>query len=95
MQMYSVVLKSRFRKDYARCARRGWDMSVVDDAMRVLASGQRLPPTFRDHPLKGNMSGCRECHIAPDWLLVYRKIENMLVLEFISTGTHRELGLGG
>lgn len=41
------------------------------------------------------MSGCRECHIAPDWLLVYRKIENVLVLEFISTGTHRELGLGG
>ena len=93
-----VVLKPRFRKDYARCARRGWDITKLDGAMRILASGARMPPEYNDHGLKGGMAAYRECHIGgphSDWLLVYRKLSGRLILEFVETGTHRELGLGG
>lgn len=94
---YRIVLQSQFRKGYARCARRGFPMDKLDDAMRVLASGARLAPEYNDHPLKWDKRGLRECHVGgprSDWLLAYRRIESRLELVFVGTGFHRELGIG-
>ncbi len=57
----------------------------------MLADGQNLPEEYNDHQLIGNYKGCRECHIAPDWLLIYKLFENVLVLELSRTGTHSDL----
>lgn len=56
-----------------------------------LANGETLEPKYRDHDLTGNYKGCRECHIAPDWLLVYEVVEDVLVLMLYRTGSHSEL----
>lgn len=92
--MYRVVLKARFRKDYARCAKRGLPVKKIDDAIRLLASGATPPPAMLDHPLKSDHAGERELHLRGNWLLVYRKDGARLVLEMLRTGTHDELGLG-
>ncbi len=92
--MYRVVLKARFRKDYARCARRGLPIAKVDAAIRLLASGATPPPAMLDHPLKGDNAGARELHLRGNWLLTYRRDQQRLVLEMLRTGIHDELGLG-
>ena len=92
--MYKVVLKPRFRKDYARCARQGLPISKIDDAIRLLASGEVPPPAMLDHTLKGGHLGERELHLRGDWLLMYRKDRERLILDMLRTGTHDELGLG-
>ena len=67
-------------------------MSKLEETIRMIASQQPLPERFCDHPLKGReFRGCRECHIEPDWLLVYMILENELVLELLYTGTHSDL----
>ena len=91
MLTYSVNLKKRFRRDYALCARRGLDMAKVDAAIRLLATGAPLPPSFRDHALKGTFGGLRECHLAGDWLLVYSRDDTHLVVHMMRTGTHQDI----
>ena len=68
-------------------------MAKLDNTITLLASGEPLPPRYRDHPLKGNFIGERECHVEglPDWLLVYKKDKNRLVLLLTGTGTHSDL----
>lgn len=67
-------------------------MSKLADVITMIASRQNLPERLSDHQLKGKeFKGCRECHIEPDWLLVYRIIENELLLELLHTGTHSDL----
>ena len=92
--MYAVILKTRFRKDYARCARRGLPVAKIDAAIRLLASGATPPPAMLDHPLNGSSSGERELHLRGDWLLTYRRDRDRLILGMLRTGTHDELGLG-
>jgi mRNA interferase YafQ len=72
-------------------SKRGFDMLLLDDVIRLLATGQVLPQKNRDHTLSGNYAGHRECHIAPDWLLIYRVDSKMLILELMQTGTHSDL----
>ena len=72
---YKIVQTAAFRKGLATMKRRGCDMSKLNEVVGMLATGQRLPPQCRDHKLKGTHKGERDCHIAPDWLLVYRKNE--------------------
>ncbi|MBR4518413.1 MAG: type II toxin-antitoxin system YafQ family toxin [Victivallales bacterium] len=88
---YEVKFTSHFKKDYKLAQKRGLDMSLLEKVIEMLADGQTLPDNLHDHPLVGNYQGCRECHIMPDWLLIYKLFENILVLELSRTGTHSDL----
>ena len=89
--MYKVTLKKQFRKDFALMKRRGMPLDELQTVITVLASGSTLAPEYKDHPLKGEYVGCRECHILPDWLLVYKIKDRMLELILIRTGSHSDL----
>jgi len=86
-----IVWTTQFKKDYKLAQKRGGDIALLDDIIRVLAAGEELEPKFRDHNLTGNWSGHRECHIKPDWLLIYRIEGNDLILILARTGSHSDL----
>ena len=88
---YTVKPTSKFQKDLKRIQKRGYDMRLMTDIIKKLANGEILPPKNRDHNLSGNYSNCRECHIAPDWLLIYEIYEDELFLYLTRTGSHRDL----
>lgn len=88
---YTVKPTSRFRKDYKLMEKRNLNMSLLDEIIAKLAQGIQLPANNRDHELTGNYAGHRECHIQPDWLLVYRVEEEVLVLSLTRTGSHSDL----
>ena len=94
---YATVWTSRFKKDYKKAMSRNLDMDLIDDVIDLIAEGtnqKRLTDEYSDYPLTGNWRGFRECHILPDWLLIYRLEEDILVLSLARTGKHNEL-LGG
>ena len=88
---YHVRPTKKFQKDLKRIQRRGYDLSLLTEILKKLANGESLPEKNRDHLLTGNFSGCRECHITPDWLLVYEIYEEELLLYLTRTGTHSDL----
>ena len=88
---YHVRPSKKFQKDLKRVQRRGYDLSLLTEILKKLANGESLPEKNRDHLLTGNFSGCRECHITPDWLLVYEIYEEELLLYLTRTGTHSDL----
>lgn len=71
--------------------KRGKDLNKLKYVMKLLASGETLPEKYRDHSLSGDYINCRECHIEPDWLLIYQIKENELILLAITTGSHSDL----
>jgi mRNA interferase YafQ len=75
-----ILWTTQFKKDYKLAEKRGLNITLLDDCIRMLATGEKLPPEFRDHNLSGRWSGYRECHIQPDWLLIYRIDVNNLIL---------------
>lgn len=91
MMKYEVVTTTQFKKDYKRAMRRRRKIKLLDDLIAKLACGEALPEKNKDHALSGNWSGYRECHIQPDWLLVYRIEDNVLVLTLSRTGTHSDI----
>lgn len=91
MIKYEIQRTSQFKKDYKLAVKRGCDIDKLQKVVMILASGETLPDEYSDHPLRGNYSGYRECHIEPDWLLVYKITENVLVLTLYRTGTHSDL----
>ena len=88
---YEIKKSSRFKKDYKRIKKRGYDLKLLATAINILARGETLPEEYNDHALIGDMSGFRECHIAPDWLLIYKMNDSILVLTLTRTGTHSDL----
>lgn len=88
---YTVKVTAQFRKDYKLAARRGLNIGLLEDVIASLARGVPLPEKNRDHALSGNWTGYRECHILPDWLLVYRVDDDVLVLILSRTGSHSDL----
>ncbi len=86
-----VVWTSRFKKDYKTAIKRGLDINKLDDIIVSLASGIPLLPNQKDHALSGDYAGFRECHIEPDWLLVYAIDGNELILTLARTGSHSDL----
>ncbi len=89
--MLTISYASRFKKDFRAVKKRGFDIALLEEVLELLCAEQPLPQKNRDHALSGNFSGHRECHIAPDWLLIY-KIENeTLLLTLTRTGTHSDL----
>lgn len=89
-EKYNVRWSSRFKKDY-KMMRQGKDIAKLDNVIRKLSLGEPLPESMRDHALTGNWTRHRECHIAPDWLLIYQLCEDVLILELTRTGTHADL----
>ncbi len=89
--MYSIVSSNRFKKDLKQAIRRGYKIELLEDVVNKLACGEILPAKYKDHALTGDYSGFRECHITPDWLLMYQVIEQELVLFLTRTGTHSDL----
>ncbi len=89
--MLEIVLSNRFKKDMKTAAKRGYNLRLLNDVVDLLTSKQQLPAKNRDHELSGDYSGFRECHIAPDWLLIYRVVDEDLVLYLMRTGTHSDL----
>ena len=88
---FEVRFTSQFKKDYKLAQRRGFDIAALDKVIEMLADGQTLPEEHHDHSLIGNYRGCRECHIRPDWLLIYKRFNDVLVLELTRTGRHSDL----
>ena len=86
---YMVKFTTQFRKDYKLAIKRGLKIESLEQIVALLAAGQSLPEKNKSHALTGNWVGHRECHILPDWLLVYRVEDDVLVLTLTRTGTHQ------
>ena len=88
-----MVLRTtgKFRKDYKRCKKRGFDMSLLEKVVETLLAGKPLEEKYHDHGLVGQYAGHRECHILPDWLLIYYVDNELLILTAVRTGTHSDL----
>ena len=88
---YIVKPTTQFKRDYKLAVKRGLEIDLLEDIVGALAMGEFLPEKNKDHALFGNWAGHRECHILPDWLLVYRIEDDVLVLTLTRTGTHSDL----
>lgn len=88
---YTVKITSKFKKDYKLIKKRGMNTELLDKVIGMLAKGEQLPEKYYDHNLSGNWKGHRECHILPDWLLVYYYENDILVLTLSRTGSHSDL----
>lgn len=88
---YIVKPTTQFKKDYKLAMKRGLKIELLEEIITSLAMGEPLPVKNKDHALTGNWSGHRECHILPDWLLIYRVENDVLVLTLARTGTHSDL----
>ncbi len=91
MNHRDIVWTTQFKKDYKMAVKRHLDIDRLDDIVRALSRGEKLPEKNKDHALSGDWEGHRECHILPDWLLIYRIEEDVLVLTLARTGTHSDL----
>jgi mRNA interferase YafQ len=89
--MYKITTTNRFEKEVRICIKRGYDISLLKNVMESLAESGTLPPKFKPHKLSGNYNNCWECHIKPDWLLIWQQNDTELILLFMNTGTHSDL----
>lgn len=89
--MLKIQYHTKFKKDYKRIRKRGYDIAKLEKVILLLANNQELPPEYKDHALTGNFASFRECHITPDWLLIYTIQEQELILVLSRTGTHSDL----
>ena len=89
--MYQVKFTTAYKKSYKLMKKRGFDISLLDDVVDLLRQGRQLDEKYRDHGLSGNLAGFRECHIKPDWLLVYLIEDDVLTLTLVDTGSHSDI----
>ena len=88
---YTIKWSARFKKQYKQMIRRGGNIELLDSVIRLLAAGEPLPEEYHDHILVGDYAGFHECHIRPDWLLIYDYDDDVLVLTLFRTGSHSDL----
>lgn len=88
---YIIRYSSNFKKAYKRCKKRGLDMLLLKEVILILSEEGKLPPTYHAHTLQGKYKDLWECHIQPDWLLVWEQNDKEFILYFLSTGTHSDL----
>lgn len=88
---YELVLSGKFKKSLKAAKKRGLNISLLSSIVDKLLQGIPLDKKNKDHPLKGSLEGFRECHIQPDWLLIYLKEDDILTLTLVDTGTHSDL----
>lgn len=89
--MLKIRYSTKFKKDYKTVIKRGYNPKLLEDVLEILCDQKELPPKYKDHTLIGNYKGYRECHITPDWLLIYKVEEEILTLTLTRTGTHSDL----
>ena len=89
--MYKFRTTNQFERDYSLCKKRGLNMDLIDKAMKILVRDGRLPGEYQQHKLSGKYSNCWECHIRPDWLMIWKQYDNELIMLFTNTGTHSDL----
>lgn len=89
--MRTIEFHTKFKKDYKRIIKRGYDAQKFKTVIALLEEEKLLPTQYKDHALSGNYAGCRECHIEPDWLLIYQISGDNLILCLMRTGTHSDL----
>ena len=89
--MYTISTTKQFDKALKLCARRGYDLSLLYDAVETLRTAGRLPARYKPHRLTGDRAGQWECHLRPDWLMVWLQDDRRLTLLFLDTGTHADL----
>ena len=89
--MLDIVLSNQFKKDLKLASKRGYDLELLNEVVEKLASENTLEEKYREHELSGSYKGFKECHIQPDWLLIYRISNNELYLFLSRTGTHFDL----
>lgn len=88
---YELILTGKFKKSLKLAKKRGLDLKLLDKVITILQNDIPLEEKYRDHELKGKYQGFRECHIQPDWLLIYLRENNVLTLTLVDTGTHADL----
>ena len=88
---YELILTGKFKKGLKLARKRGLDIDLLDEIVTKLQDDIPLEEKYRDHDLKGNWKGFRECHIQPDWLLIYLKENEVLTLTLVATGSHSDL----
>lgn len=91
--MLKIEYQGRFKKDYKLAVKRGCDVKLLQEVITMLAENRPLPEKYKDHALQdsGEYKGMRECHIQPDWLLIYKIYNDTLILKLIRTGSHSDL----
>lgn len=89
--MYEVKFTTKFKKDYKRIIKQGYNITLLKSVVALLAENKQLPQKYKDHALSGDWIGHRECHVLPDWLLIYKIDNNILVLTLTRTGSHSDL----
>ena len=88
---YELILTGKFKKSLKPAKKRGLDLKLLDKVITMLQNDIPLEEKYRDHELKGKYQGFRECHIQPDWSLIYLKENEVLTLTLVDTGTHSDL----
>ena len=90
--MIRKITRSRsFEKDLELAEKRHFDLTLLEKVVVRLAKGETLEPKYHDHKLHGTFEGFRECHIKPNWLLIYKIVENRCILYLLDTGTHSDI----
>ena len=88
---YTVKYSTLFKKSFKKCLKRGCDAELFKKVISILGETGYLPREYKPHPLKGHYKGCMECHITPDWLLVWKQNDEELVLLLVDTGSHSDM----
>lgn len=88
---FKLSSTSKFKKDLKTIIKRGYNINLLDNVVTTLITGNKLSEKYKDHSLSGNWSGYRECHITPDWFLIYKINNNVLILTLTRTGSHSDL----
>lgn len=88
---YNIVITNSCKKDIKRASKQGKNIDLLFEVIDLLSEGKTLDPKFKDHQLTGEYAGKRECHIEPDFLLIYQIIKNDVVLYLVRVGSHSEL----
>ncbi len=86
-----IIAKKQYKKDYVKAIKKGLDVEKINSIITKLSKGEILESKYRDHRLSGKYTGCRECHIEPDWLLIYSIDNTKLILYLVRNGSHSDL----
>jgi mRNA interferase YafQ len=89
--MYKLSFGSKFKHDFKTIGKRGYPLNQIETVLKILESEGKLPEKYNPHKLSGNYINCWECHIRPDWLLIWQINETLLEIKMIRTGTHSDL----
>jgi mRNA interferase YafQ len=89
--VYRIDYTNKFIKDVKRASKRGYDISLLEETIDLLQKTGTLPPRYRTHVLHGTYAGKYECHLKPDWLMIWEQNDDVLTLLFLATGTHSDL----